>query len=130
MFQSKVKLTFIVLICSLVLQVMALQDVRAAETEKQNVLFIMIDDLNDWIGCMKGHPQAYTPNMDKLASQGTLFTNAHCQGPICGPSRNSLMSGLHVHTTGVYQQPGSKLNEDKNFFNTIHLPKGKPGTNL
>ena len=46
--------------------------------EKPNVLFIAIDDLNDWIGVMGGHPQALTPNFDRLAASGMLFTNAHC----------------------------------------------------
>ena len=69
---------------------------------KPNVLFIAIDDLNDWIGCMGGHPQAKTPNIDRLAKRGVLFTNAHCQGPICGPSRASLMTGLLPSTTGQY----------------------------
>ena len=67
-----------------------------------NVLFIAIDDLNDWLGCMNGHPNAKTPNMDRLADQGVLFTNAHCQAPLCGPSRASLMTGLRPSTTGIY----------------------------
>lgn len=69
---------------------------------KPNVLFIAVDDLNDWLGCMDGHPNTKTPNMDKLASQGVLFTNAHCQAPLCGPSRASLMTGLRPSTTGIY----------------------------
>ena len=67
-----------------------------------NVLMIAVDDLNDWIGCMGGHPQAITPNIDRLAGEGTLFLNAHCQAPICGPSRASLMTGLHPATTGIH----------------------------
>jgi arylsulfatase A-like enzyme len=67
-----------------------------------NVLFIAIDDLNDWIGSMGGHPQAQTPHMDRVASQGVLFTNAHCQAPICNPSRVSFISGKLPSTTGVY----------------------------
>lgn len=67
-----------------------------------NVLFIAVDDLNDWIGCMHGHPDTKTPNIDKLASQGVLFMNAHCQAPLCGPSRASLMTGLLPSTTGLY----------------------------
>ena len=70
--------------------------------KKPNVLFIAVDDLNDWIGCMGGHPQAKTPNIDRLAKRGVLFSNAHCQGPICGPSRASLMAGLLPSTTGQY----------------------------
>jgi len=79
---------------------------RQAEKESlpnsPNVLFIAIDDLNNWLGCMNGHPNAQTPNIDKLASQGVLFTNAHCQAPLCGPSRASLMTGLRPSTTGIY----------------------------
>lgn len=69
---------------------------------KPNVLFISVDDFNDWLGCMNGHPNTKTPNMDKLAAQGVLFTNAHCQAPLCGPSRASVMNGLRPSTTGIY----------------------------
>jgi arylsulfatase A-like enzyme len=89
----------------------------AGAVSRPNVLLIAIDDLNDWVGCLGGHPQARTPNIDALAQQGMLFTNAHCQGPICGPSRASLLSGCYPHTTGLYQQPRRKLMEadSKNF---------------
>ena len=46
----------------------------AKASSKPNVLFLAIDDLNDWIGCLGGHPQVKTPNLDKLAARGTLFT--------------------------------------------------------
>ena len=69
---------------------------------KPNVLMIAIDDLNDWVGCLEGHPQARSPNIDRLAKRGTLFTNAHCQAPICNPSRTSIMYGLRPSTSGVY----------------------------
>jgi len=67
-----------------------------------NILFIAIDDLNDWIGCLGGHPQAKTPNIDRLAARGLLFTNAHCAAPACNPSRTSLMTGIRPSTSGVY----------------------------
>lgn len=71
-------------------------------TPKQpNVLFIAVDDLNTWLGCMD-YPIAKTPNMDRLAAQGVLFSNAHCQAPLCGPSRASIMTGLRPSTTGIY----------------------------
>ena len=76
----------------------------AQRSGKPNVLFLAVDDLNDWIGCLDGHPNTLTPNMDRLAKRGTLFTNAHCQAPICGPSRASLMTGLLPSTTGIYGQ--------------------------
>src|SRR5258706_12258168 len=74
----------------------------AAAADRPNVLFIAIDDLNDWVGCLKGHPQVRTPHMDRLAARGTLFTNAHCQAPLCNPSRTSVMTGLRPSSTGVY----------------------------
>jgi arylsulfatase A-like enzyme len=73
-----------------------------AEASKPNVLLIAVDDLNDWIGCMGGHPDARTPNIDKLASRGVLFTNAHCQGTMCNPSRISIMWGKRPSSTGFY----------------------------
>jgi arylsulfatase A-like enzyme len=74
----------------------------ASKDEKPNVLLIAVDDLNDWIGSMGGHPQAKTPNVDRLAARGVLFTNAHCQSPVCNPSRASLMASLYPSTTGIY----------------------------
>lgn len=66
-----------------------------------NVLFIMVDDLNTDVGFL-GDADAKTPCMDRLAEQGTVFENAHCQAPICGPSRNSLLTGKYPHNTGLY----------------------------
>ena len=63
-------------------------------SKKYNVLFIIADDLNCAIGAY-GDSLAYTPNIDKLARKGVVFTNAHVQYPLCGPSRVSLMTGLY-----------------------------------
>lgn len=71
-------------------------------TKQPNVLFIAVDDLNNWLGCLGGYSNTKTPHIDELASQGVLFSNAHCQAPLCGPSRVSVMSGLRPSTTGVY----------------------------
>ena len=73
--------------------------------ERPNVLFIAIDDLNDWIGCLGGHPDAKTPNLDRLARRGVLFTSAHCSAPACNPSRAALMTGILPSTSGVYRNP-------------------------
>lgn len=74
----------------------------AEAAEKPNVLFISLDDLNDWIGCLGGHPQAKTPNLDRLAASGVLFTNAHCPAPACNPSRGAIMTGISPHVSGLY----------------------------
>lgn len=79
---------------------------KKAEVQKPNVLFISVDDLNDWIGVLGGHSQAITPNFDRLFAQSTYFTNAHCNAPVCGASRNSIMSGLRPSTTGWYTGAG------------------------
>ena len=75
---------------------------EAVIDKKPNVLFISIDDLNDWIGCMNGHPQARTPNLDPLASSGMLFSNAHCPAPACNPSRSAIMTGVAPNVSGIY----------------------------
>ncbi len=69
---------------------------------RPNVVFIAIDDQNDWIGALGGHPLAKTPHIDRLAARGTTFLNAHCNAPLCNPSRTSLMLGLRSTTTGIH----------------------------
>ncbi|MFI4876155.1 MAG: sulfatase [Blastopirellula sp. JB062] len=90
------------MIRSILLVAGALSFLSFAQADKPNILFIAIDDQNDWIGCLEGHPQIQTPHIDGLAARGTLFTNAHCQAPLCNPSRTSLMTGLRPSTTGIY----------------------------
>ena len=77
---------------------------------KPNVLFIAIDDLNDWIGVLGGHPQARTPNLDRLSASGVLFTNAHCAAPACNPSRSAIFTGISPHRSGLYQN-GQKMRQ-------------------
>lgn len=74
-----------------------------AKPTKPNVLFIAIDDLNDWVGFLDGHPQAVTPHMDALAKRGRNFINAHCAVPVCSASRTSVMSGVAPTTHGSYE---------------------------
>jgi arylsulfatase A-like enzyme len=76
-----------------------------------NVLFIVVDDMNDWVGAL-GHEQVQTPNIDKLARQGVLFTNAHCAAPVCNPSRVAVMTGKMPATTGVYENFTSMREQD------------------
>ncbi|MEZ6057333.1 MAG: sulfatase [Planctomycetaceae bacterium] len=72
---------------------------------KPNVLFIAVDDLNDWIAPLGGYPGCQTPNLDRLAARGMLFTRAYCAAPACNPSRASLMTGIRPWTSGVYINP-------------------------
>jgi arylsulfatase A-like enzyme len=70
--------------------------------QKPNIVFIEVDDLTyKYLGCM-GNPIAQTPAIDSLAKEGVLFKNAVCQGMMCGPSRNSLITGLYPHNLGMY----------------------------
>jgi arylsulfatase A-like enzyme len=70
--------------------------------ERPNVLFIALDDQNDWIGCLGGHPQAKTPNIDRLGASGVVFENAYCPGASCNPSRSALFTGIPCHRSGLY----------------------------
>ncbi|MCK5000647.1 MAG: sulfatase [Anaerohalosphaera sp.] len=79
----------------------------AGKKKKPNVLFIAVDDMADWPGCVGGHPDAITPNIDRLANRGVLFTNAHCVSPICGPSRASVLTGQRPETTNIYTNKGT-----------------------
>ena len=80
-----------------------------SRAQQPNILLIVSDDLNTRIGPYMDIDK-HTPNLDRLASEGIRFTRTYCQYPLCGPSRASLMSGLHPETNGVLNnndQPGS-----------------------
>lgn len=94
---------------------LALSVLRDAQSlAHTNVLFIAVDDMNDWVGFLDGHPQVQTPNMDRLAKRGIVFSNAHCAAPLCGPSRAAVFSGMQSFHTGVNnnQQQIRKLHPD------------------
>lgn len=74
----------------------------AAPGNGPNILFIILDDLNDWCGELGGHPQARTPNIDRLARSGMSFTNAHCAYALCNPSRTALLIGMYPWKSGVW----------------------------
>ena len=67
-----------------------------------NVILLICDDLNDYVEGMGGHPQTLTPNIKRLASSGVSFSQAHCNIPICGPSRASMFTGIYPHHSGCF----------------------------
>lgn len=77
---------------------------RAADSAqaRPNVLFIMADDLNHWVGYLGRNKQTKTPNIDRLAASGMSFTRSYCAAPVCNPSRASMFSGHRPGATGVY----------------------------
>lgn len=88
--------------------------------DSPNVLMIVLDDQNDWVGCLNGHPDTRTPNIDRLAQRGTLFRHAYCPAPLCNPSRTSFLTGLHPTTSGVYDNTQSLRDH---LPSTITLPQ-------
>ena len=104
------------LLISLLLAVAAtVVTVHAAE-KKPDLVFIVLDDLNDWVGVLGGHPQSKTPNIDALGVRGVSFSNAHCNAPTCNPSRRSFLSGLYPKSNGKYFNGGNKLEKDRPPF--------------
>ncbi len=79
-----------------------LREGSAQQQDKPNVLFIAIDDMNDWTSLFDKNNPIKTPNLEKLAARGAFFTRAYCSSPACNPSRASIMTGTRPHKTGIY----------------------------
>ena len=87
-----------------------------------NVLFIAVDDLNDWVNCMGGRREVHTPNLDRLAKRGMLFTNAHCAAPACNPSRVAIMTGVAPSSSGVYNN-GQDWRKSPRLTDAVTIPE-------
>ncbi|CAN0206083.1 unnamed protein product, partial [Hapterophycus canaliculatus] len=118
--QTALRLLSVFLLC--VMGTMCEAEDSAQQVEKPNVLFIAIDDLNDWTGMLKGNPQSRTPQLDRLASRGIVFSNAHCAAPACGPSRSAIMSGIRPSTSGNYVNKNS-LTRNSILNDSVLLPE-------
>lgn len=92
------------------------------QQQPKNIVFIAIDDLNDWVGFLGGHPDTRTPNMDRLARMGVVFENAYCAAPVSNASRAALLSGFRTSTTGVYGN-AEFMRESEVINNGITLPR-------
>ena len=99
-------------------------DSVARDQDKPNILMIIVDDLNDWVGVLNAHPNAKTPNIDLLAERGTLFTNAHAAAPLCGPTRAALLTGLRPSTTGIYGQNNYSVLTQNPYVSKVTLLPG------
>ncbi len=82
-------------------EALPLESAASAES-RYDVLFLAIDDLRDWVGCLETGSGARTPNIDRLAARGVLFRHAYCPAPLCNPSRAALLTGVPPHVSGVY----------------------------
>ncbi len=91
--------------------------------ERPSVLFLNIDDWNDWNSVLKGHPQAITPNLERFAERSVTFTRAICSSPVCFPSRTSLFTGLHPSRTGAKSNPNGGRTWRSYVLNAVTLPK-------
>ena len=84
--------------------------ISATAAGRPNVLFVSVDDLNDWVNVFGGHPQVKTPHIENFAASGSIvFHKAHCAGPVCGPSRSALLSGFMPNRTGLYGNSNNML---------------------
>ncbi|MEO0415898.1 MAG: sulfatase-like hydrolase/transferase, partial [Verrucomicrobiota bacterium] len=79
-----------------------------------------------YTGYLAGHPQAKTPNLDRLAASGIQFNQAYCNSPSCNPSRASIMLGKHPNSTGFYSNPGPAELKPKTGKKSVDLRKYYP----
>lgn len=86
----------------LALLALAAATLLPAAAPRPDVLFIAVDDLNDYISPLDAHPGVRTPNLERLARRGVTFANAHCAAPACHPSRVAVMTGVHPVRSGLY----------------------------
>ena len=120
------KLTWLTGLLGIALSLAAAPDSKeeaSPATERPSVLFLNIDDWNDWNSVLDGHPQAITPNLERFAERSVTFTRAICSSPVCFPSRTSLFSGLHPSRTGAKSNPNGGRSWRSYVADAITLPK-------
>lgn len=100
--------------------IMALFVTNTVTADRPNVLMIVVDDMNDWVGCLGGHPDVKTPHLDHLAARGMLFSNAHCAAPVCNPSRVATLTGRRPGSTGIYD---NRIRWHESLPNVITVPQ-------
>ena len=108
-----------ILFSFLILGILSCDRLVTKAEQNPNIIFISIDDLNDWVGFL-GHQQAITPHMDQLAARGYSFINAHCPAPVCGPSRTAILTGMQPVTSGIYD---NNIKFSRDLPQVISLPE-------
>jgi arylsulfatase A-like enzyme len=94
----------------------------AKPAAKPNVLFIVIDDLNDYISVLRHYPGVTTPNLDKFAKSALTFTHAYCAAPVCNPSRTAFISGIAPYRSGIYEN-NQPMRSSKLVMDSVLLPE-------
>ncbi len=107
---------------SILFCLLSLANLTSAKALKPNVLFIAIDDLNDYVSLLKNYPGIQTPNLDKFSKEAMSFTRAYCAAPVCNPSRTALLSGIAPHKSGVYDNK-NKMTKSKQVMDSVLLPE-------
>ena len=92
-------------------------EAQTQESKKQNILFIAVDDLRPELNCY-GKTQIISPNIDAIASEGTIYNNAYVTVPVCGASRASLLTGIHP-TKNRFIDYGSRVDEEAKGLTTL-----------
>ena len=93
------------------------------QTDKPNIVLIFTDQQNAEMMSAMGNPDLNTPNMDRLAKRGVMFTNAYCTSPVCGPARSSIITGRMPHETGV-EWNGESIKDNIKNVGEIFRAKG------
>jgi len=106
------KLKYLFVLCLFISHLL----VGQAPVEKPNILFIVVDDLNDYIEALEGNAQVKTPNINRIAELGTVFTNAFCSSPLCCPSRTTFLTGKAAEYTKIYSSAGYKCGDFSKIF--------------
>lgn len=115
----KKKITVRSFICSILMTSVFLVN---AQSSKPNVLFVVIDDLNDYMSLLQNYPGLKTPNLDKFAKTALTFKKAYCAAPVCNPSRAAFLSGVAPYRTGVYDNDNPLLASPQ-ILQTTFLPE-------
>ncbi|MES2806987.1 MAG: sulfatase [Bacteroidota bacterium] len=122
----KIRQSYLALITILFVAVTGFNNVFAQKTQasktKPNVLFILIDDLNEYVSQLKGYPGLKTPNLDKFVKTAVNFKKAYCAAPVCNPSRSALLSGIAPYRSGVYDND-NRIVDSRVLDSAVFMPE-------